>query len=170
LNYFATLQPWFDRLRPLLLPCSGLELRSRRYLLRHAHRKARAVRQRAGDRSLWRAGATSIVGKDFLPAIAPKSPLLGSAIGCWARPSAFLLRDDGIVPLICPTCQNVFAGFAQSIHASDHHATLHGVVFDILVGSENSVGLAAVFSDDDRRMACRAVAREPRGSLLRFAV
>ena len=79
-------------------------------------------------------------------------------------------RDDGIVPLICPTCQNVFAGFAQSIHASDHHATLHGVVFDILVGSENSVGLAAVFSDDDRRMACRAVAREPRGSLLRFAV
>src|SRR6266481_1805667 len=42
-------------------------------------------------------------------------------------------RDDGIVPLICPTCQNVFAGIAQSIHASDHHATLHGVVFDILV-------------------------------------
>jgi len=33
--------------------------------LGHAHRKARAVRQRAGDRSLWRAGATSIVGKDF---------------------------------------------------------------------------------------------------------
>jgi hypothetical protein len=42
------------------------------------------------------------------------------------------LRDDAIVPLICPTCQNVFAGFAQSIHASDRHATLHGVVFDIL--------------------------------------
>ena len=49
-------------------------------------------------------------------------------------------RDDGIVPLICPTCQNVFAGIAQSIDASDHHATLHGVVFDILVGSENRVG------------------------------
>jgi hypothetical protein len=49
-------------------------------------------------------------------------------------------RDDGIVPLICPTCQNVFAGFAQSIHASDHHATLHGVVFDILVESESRVG------------------------------
>jgi len=46
------------------------------------------------------------------------------------------LRDDGTVPLICPTCQNVFAGFAQGIDASDHHATLHGVVFDILVESE----------------------------------
>src|SRR6266478_3935398 len=58
-----------------------------------------------------------------------------------AGPWAFCkLRDDGIVPLICPTCQNVFAGFAQSIHASDHHATLHGVVFDILVGSESRVG------------------------------
>src|SRR5712675_950829 len=101
--------------------------------LGHAHRKARAVRQRAGDHSLWRAGATSIVGKDFLPAIAPKSSLLGWAMGV-------LLRDDGIVPLICPTCQNVFAGFAQSIHASAHHATLHGVVFDILVGSESRVG------------------------------
>jgi len=48
-------------------------------------------------------------------------------------------RDDGIVPLICPTCQNVFAGIAQSIDASDHHATLHGVVFDILVGSQSRV-------------------------------
>src|SRR6266481_1172308 len=70
----------------------------------------------------------------FLPAIAPKGPLSGRAM-------AFCkLRDDGIVPLICPTCQNVFAGFAQGIHASDHHATLHGVVFDILVGSESRVG------------------------------
>jgi cytochrome c len=77
------------------------------------------------------------VGKDFLPAIAPKSPLSGRAMGV-------LLRDDGILPPIRPTCQNVFAGFAQSIHASDHHATLHGVVFDILVGSEHRVGLAAV--------------------------
>src|SRR5882672_10316498 len=60
---------------------------------------------------------------------------------CRAGPWAFCkLRDDGIVPLICPTCQNVFAGFAQSIPASDHHATLHGVVFDILVESESRVG------------------------------
>src|SRR5467141_3737495 len=30
---------------------------------------------------------------------------------CWAGPWAFCkLRDDGIVPLICPTCQNVFEG------------------------------------------------------------
>ena len=59
----------------------------------------------------------------------------------------------------------MFSQGAQSIHASDHHATLHGVVFDILVGSEHRVGLAAVFADDDRRMACRAVAREPRARL-----
>ena len=63
-----------------------------------------------------------------------------------------------------------FRGIAQSILASDHHATLHGVVFDILVGSESRVGLAAVFPVDDRRMACRAVARgnnarlRPKGS------
>src|SRR5712671_4949953 len=54
---------------------------------------------------------------------------------CRAGPRAFCkLRDDGTVPLICPTCQNVFAGIAQGIHASDRRATLHGVVFDILVG------------------------------------
>src|SRR6266481_734102 len=59
---------------------------------------------------------------------------------CRAGPWAFCKwRDDGIVPLICPTCQNVFAGIAQGIHASDRHATLHGVVFDILVGSERLV-------------------------------
>src|SRR3979411_3519075 len=59
-----------------------------------------------------------------------------------------------------PDVSNVFAGIAQSIHASGHHATLHGVVFDILVGSEHRVGLAAVFvfPDDDRRMACGALA------------
>src|SRR6266436_8165450 len=43
----------------------------------------------------------------FLPAIAPKGPLSGRAM-------AFCkLRDDGIVPLICPTCQNVFAGCSK---------------------------------------------------------
>jgi hypothetical protein len=35
----------------------------------------------------------------------------------------------------------------QSIHAGDPTVTLHGVVFDILVGSENRVGLAAVFPE-----------------------
>src|ERR1700682_6278193 len=42
-----------------------------------------------------------------------------------------------------PDVSKCFRGLAQSIHASDHHATLHGVVFDILVGSEHRVGLAA---------------------------
>ncbi len=75
-----------------------------------------------GDPSLWRAdatsaspmqlrraGATSIAGKDFLPAIALEEPVVGQ--GPWAFCK---WRDDGIVPLICPTCQNVFAGIAQS--------------------------------------------------------
>ncbi len=84
--------------------------------------------------SLWRADATSIVGKDFLP-VALEEAVVGQGHGGICE-----LRDDGIVPLICPTCQNVFAGIAQSIHASDHRATLHGVVFDILVGSQSRVG------------------------------
>ena len=98
--------------------------------------EARAVRQRPGDHSPWRGGATSIVSKDFLPAIAPKSPLLGRAmdvlqIARWWNSAADL-----------PDVSKCFRGIAQSIHASDHHATLHGVVFDILVGSESRVGRA----------------------------
>ena len=120
--------PWFDRLRPWPLPCRGPEWCSRRYLLGHAHRKARAVRQRAGDHSLWRAGATSIVGKDFLLAIAPKRPLSG---GPWAFDE---LRDDGLVPVICPTCQ-MFSKDRSKHPGWRDQATLHGVVFDILVGS-----------------------------------
>ena len=37
--------------------------------------------------------------------------------------------DDEDMPVICPTCQNVFAG---SLKRPDH-ATLHGFVFDIFV-------------------------------------
>ena len=37
--------------------------------------------------------------------------------------------DDEGMPVICPTCQNVFAGSLKR----PHHATLHGVVFDIFV-------------------------------------
>jgi hypothetical protein len=40
--------------------------------------------------------------------------------------------DNEDMPVICPTCQNVFAG---SLKRPDH-ATLHGVVLDIFV--ENS--------------------------------
>ena len=98
-----------------------------------AHRKCARLGNARGVPSLWRAGATSIAGKDFCLQTRQRAR-------CRAGPRAFYkLRDDGIVPLICPTCQNVFAGFAQGIDASDHHATLHGVVFDILVGSESRV-------------------------------
>ena len=101
-------------------------------------RKARAVRQHANDHSLWRAGATSAGTTSIVRIFCLQSRRRAR---CRAGPWAFCkLRDDGIVPLICPTCQNVFAGFAQSIHASDRHATLHGVVFDILVGSQSRVG------------------------------
>ena len=37
--------------------------------------------------------------------------------------------DNEDMPVICPTCQNVFAGSLER----PHQATLHGVVFDILV-------------------------------------
>jgi hypothetical protein len=49
------------------------------------------------------------------------------------------LRDDIIVPVICPTCQNVFRGIGHSSHAGDRFVSLHGVVFDILVGSEREL-------------------------------
>src|SRR5665213_517751 len=40
-------------------------------------------------------------------------------------------RDDAIVPVICPTCQNVFRGTFKAQSAP--RLSLHGVVFDILV-------------------------------------
>jgi len=43
------------------------------------------------------------------------------------------LCDDEGVPLICPTCQVL----AQSVLAGDRLLTLHGVVFDIFVGSHS---------------------------------
>ena len=45
------------------------------------HRKRARLGNARGDPSLWRAGTTSIVGKDFLPAIAPKNPLSDRAMG-----------------------------------------------------------------------------------------
>jgi hypothetical protein len=42
-----------------------------------------------------------------------------------------ILRDDEILQLICPTCQSAFVGSPMSATA---RLTLHGVVFDILVG------------------------------------
>ena len=79
---------------------------------------------------------------------------------CWAGPWAFYkLRDDGIVPLICPTCQNVFAGKASMPATPCYFAW---GCFRYFSWSEHRVGLAAVFPDDDRRLACRAVARAQR--------
>src|SRR5262249_31666183 len=40
------------------------------------------------------------------------------------------LRDDHILPIICPTCQSVFEKTER--HRADLTATLHGVVFQIL--------------------------------------
>src|SRR3954462_3190870 len=42
--------------------------------------------------------------------------------------------DDGILPLICPTCQKRGGG-PLSMQTIDPGATLHGVVFDILIGT-----------------------------------
>jgi hypothetical protein len=41
------------------------------------------------------------------------------------------VRDDELMPVICPTCQ-MLSRIAKT-HASNVLATLHGVVFDILV-------------------------------------
>src|SRR5882672_11995335 len=89
------------------LPCRGLELCSRRYLLGLAHRKARAARQRerrpfaAASRcnfgepvQLRRAGATSIVGKDFLPAIALEEPVVGQGHGRFAITGRYSCATD----------------------------------------------------------------------------
>jgi len=54
---------------------------------------------------------------------------------CRAGPCAFdELRDDGLVPLICPTCQ-MFSKDRSNHPGWRDQATLHGVVFDILGGS-----------------------------------
>jgi hypothetical protein len=42
--------------------------------------------------------------------------------------------DDENMPVICPTCQNVFSrGTGRDVPVGDEIITLHGVVFDILV-------------------------------------
>src|SRR5665213_3452362 len=46
------------------------------------------------------------------------------------RPALAKWRDDAIVPVICPTCQNIFA---RSLLPATVRLSLHGVVFDILV-------------------------------------
>ena len=75
--------------------------------------------RRAYDHPPWRAGATSIAVKDlmsegFLSAARPTGPLLSRAIG------DLQLGEPIIVPLICPTCQNILCDIAQSPPAGDH--------------------------------------------------
>jgi hypothetical protein len=73
----------------------------------------RAVRQRAGNHSLWRAGATSIVGKNFLPAVAPKNPLSDRAMGVLQIARRWNSAAD------LPDVSKCFRGIARSILASD---------------------------------------------------
>ena len=147
-------KPWFDRL------CVGSCVRSR-YLLGHAHRK-RPVWQRAGDHPLWRADATSdatsIVGKDFCLRSRRR-------VRCWAGPGAFKLRDDVIVPLICPTCQNVFRKVAPSTHAGGHRLLCMGLFSIFWLGAGRRApspdGLRGSLRHEMACVACRAVARGP---------
>jgi hypothetical protein len=82
------------------------------------------------------------------------------SIGCSLRGRAtsisrerdFLPGDDELCCLISPTCHR---SVTQRIVAGEVLATLHGVVFDILVGGK----AGAVSPDGDRGMACRAKAR-----------
>src|SRR5882762_9320661 len=89
------------------LPCRGLDRVSVGYLLGFGHRKARAARQRerrpfaAASRcnfgepvQLRRAGATSIVGKDFLPAIALEEPVVGQGHGRFAITGRYSCATD----------------------------------------------------------------------------
>jgi hypothetical protein len=71
------------------------------YLLLHAHRKRV---QRVSDHSPRE--PVSFQFRNVWSVIAPRARR--------ARPWAvYQLRDDRLVPLICPTCQNVFAGKAS---------------------------------------------------------
>jgi hypothetical protein len=73
--------------------------------------------------------------------------------------------DDGSVPVICPTCQ-MFSKDRSKHPGWRDQATLHGVVFDILVGSGHRGDLAAGFPDDDRTNHGALISR-PRSMRLR---
>ena len=100
-----------------------------------------------------RAGATSIVGRI-------SCPQSRRSARCRTRPWVlYRLRDDGIVPLICPTCQNVFAGSLKASIPATTMLLCMGLFSIFYLGAGIASALAAVFPDDDRRMACQAVAR-----------
>jgi hypothetical protein len=67
--------------------------------------------------------------------------LLPLCIRPWSFARQATRRNDGIVPLICPTCQtdseNPYPSWRQP------PATLHGVVFDILMGRSRKPSMIA---------------------------
>jgi hypothetical protein len=66
--------------------------------------------------------------------------------GQYLRPPLNPRRNHEFVPLICPTCQMSSASLEVSFR--NRHGTLHGVVFDILVGSTTRAGLSRWRSSD----------------------
>ncbi len=70
------------------------------------------------------------------PAIAPKRPLSGRAMGVLQIARWWNSAPD------LPDVSKCFRRDSSKHPCQRHHATLHGVVFDILVGSENHVGSA----------------------------
>jgi hypothetical protein len=76
----------------------------------------------------------AIMRADFPLSARPASRPLHTA---WAL---YKLREDELVPLICPTSQ-MFSKDRSKHPCQRHRPTLHGVVFAILVGSENASAL-----------------------------
>ena len=98
-------QPWFDRLRPLPLPCCGSGT-----VFTSISPRARASLSACGSATRRRSFAARepVQLQLWLWIFGLQSRRSGR---CRAGPwMSIKLRDDGIVPLICPTCQNVFAG------------------------------------------------------------
>ena len=93
----------FDWSRRLPLSCRGLELCSRRYLLGPRASRTR-FRQRAGDHSLRRAGATSMMGRVFACNRA-EPPVVGQGDGRFYK-----LRDDLNRAPDLPDVSNCFSG------------------------------------------------------------
>ena len=80
-------------------------------------------------------GLSNLARMDGMPAPTQKARWGRQAIVGQGRNQFYEWCDDGILPLICPTCQKKVFEAASSMQAVDPRATLHGVVFDILIGT-----------------------------------
>src|SRR5438552_2539669 len=98
---------------------------------RRAHRKARAVRPRAGDHPPRASWYNFNCRKGFFTRNRAEAPVVGQAMGALRIAGRYKCAPD------LPDVSKCFRKAVQKIHAGDRQATLHGVVFDILVGSEN---------------------------------